>query len=525
MTKQKLHNPLSSEPTMAPNSVLVMPFSITNWVYEGLIPHMRETHGTRFVILAASDRCDEIRNSWCGPEDKVISLKEIESSCDAGIGGTAAEEAAWARNMEAQLGIVYMQDVVQQDRQLSSAFLSHAPWTPFAAMGIPQTDSLIRQINGYISFAESIINKEKIDLALVWPVTALAASITAVAEGKGIPVSYPYVSSRKGLLYWSSSAYSDDSLHRASFEQVPECSPVPATDVLPPDSITSEIASMDKDHSLSGVLKAVARLVFHRIEFLYLDLKKLDFRIKPRSSLWRGVLQQGYKWWFYRKLGAISERRIEAFGEKPFLYFSLSLEPEFSVQARTKEFNNQAAIIRQIAMSLPAGCELVVKEHVLLGRRHISFYEDLAKFPNIRMAHPSIHGIDLAARSRAVATLAGSVTLEAALLGKPVIEFSMHSVFSFMPHVTTVTSLHELPDVLREAMRLRSEEEHDDTRRAGARMVKAIESISFDGEGSPIFRKNTIQMDQTYVAHMCRLLISLFQAKKADINENFATFP
>lgn len=522
MTQVKIANDRSGN---VPKSVLVMPFAVTNWIYERLLPQMREAYGTRFIILAAENRCDEIRVVWCGSNDKVISIEKTEVSCVSGLGQIASEEAAWARGLEEQFGITYMQDVVQQDRQLSSAFLSHAPWTSFAAMDIQQSDVLIRQINGYMLFAKDIIEKEKIDLVLIWPTTALSASIIAVAEGQGIPVSYPYVSSRKGLLFWSSSAYSDDSQHRAAFERMAQCDPVPTSDVVPPESVTSEIARMDKDYSLFGVLKVVARLVFHRIEFLYVDLKKLDFKSKHRSSLWRAILQQGYKWWFYKKLGDISDRRIESFDEKPFLYFSLALEPEFSVQARTKEFNNQAAIIRQLAMSLPAGYELVIKEHVLLGRRHLSFYRDLLKFPNVRMAHPSIRGIDLAAKAQAVATLAGSVTLEAALLGKPVIEFSLHSAFSFMPHVTTVRAMAELPNVLKSVMSKRSAEECDEIRRAGARMLRAIESFSFNGEGSPIFGKNKIEMDDEGVVHMCSLLVGLFQAKKSGLSEKFATFP
>ena len=80
---------------------------------------------------------------------------------------------------------------------------------------------------------------------------------------------------------------------------------------------------------------------------------------------------------------------------------------------------------------MPSGYNLVIKEHSDIGRRNKNFYIELLKLPNVIMAHPSLRGIDLVKKCRAVASMSGTVSLEATLLGKRAIEFSLHSLLLF----------------------------------------------------------------------------------------------
>lgn len=494
----------------APRCVLVMPFKVVSWAYQAIMPYMRENFGTRFVVIAHEGIREDVTKNWCGENDKVLLIEDIE----AGISSAgSADTDAIARANEEKYDITYMRDVIQQDRQLSTSFLSHAPWSPYAAMPVHDRDALTKKLNGLIALSEKIIEDEGVDLMLVWPMTDLSACLAHVAAARNIPVTYPYVSSHKGMQFWSSSAFSDDSQHRAAYENQPDAEPVPLDEVAPPASPFPELEKMDASHSMTTIIREIARLTFFRLEFLVLDLLKFDFKIKKRTSYYRTVLQHLYKWWFYKKFSRLAEKDLKAFSPRPFLYFGLALEPEFSVQGKTKEYNDQASIIRQLAMSLPAGYDLVIKEHAALGRRHLSFYEDLLKFPNIRMAHPSVRGIDLATNARAVATLAGTVTLEATLLGKPAIEFSTHSVFSFLPNVSTVTSFYDLPGILQSAMRETSDRESEEFRQAGARTIRAIEDISFDGAQSPTFGGDGGSPVPENLERMVQLLVELYRAK------------
>ena len=63
---------------------------------------------------------------------------------------------------------------------------------------------------------------------------------------------------------------------------------------------------------------------------------------------------------------------------KKFAYFPLSVQPELSTNLWAPMFTNLFELIRQIAISLPSGMSLVVKEHpIMLGRRSKKYYEKL----------------------------------------------------------------------------------------------------------------------------------------------------
>lgn len=493
--------------SQAPKTVLVEQVKAVRWAYDAIIPYMREHYGTRFVILTHDA---SLVQNWCGENDKIILRQDVEADAMA---GNDQDVDQTARENEEKYGIVYMRDVIQQSRQLSTGFLSHAPWSPVNDTSSFKRDSTTRQLNGFTSFAEKIIEDENIDLLLVWPLCALTACLANVATAKNIPVTYPYGSNFKSYQHWSPSAFSDDTQHHAAYEKQVDCDPIPMDEIMPPANAAQLKDKFDDNYSLATIIKQIAKITFFRLEFFVLDIIKLDFRLKKRMSYTKNVLQHLYKWWFYKKISSIAEKDVEAFSERPFLYYSLSLEPEFSTQGKSKGYNDQASIIRQLAMNLPAGYDLVFKEHIVLGRRHLAFYSDLTKFPNVKMAHPSVRGIDLAAKARAVAVLTGSVTLEATLLGKPVVEFSTHSAFSFLPNVSTVTSFHELSGILKRIMSPVSEDESKKIQCSGARLTKAIEDISFDASKNFIFNGTGEDANEDEKEKMSRLLVELYQTK------------
>jgi hypothetical protein len=88
-----------------------------------------------------------------------------------------------------------------------------------------------------------------------------------------------------------------------------------------------------------------------------------------------------------------------------------------------------------------------------------------------------------------------------------------------------VRSFHGLPTLLSNILYGSDERFKDQTRRLGARALKAVESLSFNGAGSPIFGKNKVEIDDEGVLRMTHLLVSLFQAKNAGLSEKYSTFP
>jgi hypothetical protein len=169
--------------------------------------------------------------------------------------------------------------------------------------------------------------------------------------------------------------------------------------------------------------------------------------------------------------------------------FLLQFEPEFTTLSLAREFNNTRAILQQMALSLPADYRLVVKEHATnIGNRDIGFYKDLVRLPNVVLADYRIPGLTLAARAAAVSTVSGTVAVEATLMGKPVVIFAEHVEYGFLPNISTVTAMRDLPEILAKATAPQSPQAVESTRRAGARFREAIAAISFDAPGTPVFR-------------------------------------
>ena len=150
--------------------------------------------------------------------------------------------------------------------------------------------------------------------------------------------------------------------------------------------------------------------------------------------------------WFYRKFQTLCtpSKNIEG----PFALFAFQNEPEFAVQGRCRKNNNQVQIARELAMSMPAGITLLLKEHAWIGNRSLSAYEDLVKLPNVKMIPFYEKAADLIPHSVFVASLNGSVLFEAAMSGKPAISFSGTSEFLCLENVTYVQDLTKLHHIV-----------------------------------------------------------------------------
>jgi hypothetical protein len=111
-------------------------------------------------------------------------------------------------------------------------------------------------------------------------------------------------------------------------------------------------------------------------------------------------------------------------GTLRYAFFPLHTEPEVSLLVYGRPYVNQIEIIRMIAMSLPVDMVLVVKEHPwMVGKRSLESYRKMLEIPRVRLADPSLEARTLVQSSSLVAVVTGSVALEAAMLGKPVITF------------------------------------------------------------------------------------------------------
>lgn len=105
-----------------------------------------------------------------------------------------------------------------------------------------------------------------------------------------------------------------------------------------------------------------------------------------------------------------------------FCLFPLHFEPEIALQIFGRPLQNQIEVARTLALALPAGMKLVVKEHPrAAGFRPLGYYRRLLDIPNVLIAAPELPSQRLVREAAIVVVITGNIGLEAASIGKPVV--------------------------------------------------------------------------------------------------------
>ena len=108
-----------------------------------------------------------------------------------------------------------------------------------------------------------------------------------------------------------------------------------------------------------------------------------------------------------------------------------------------------------IALNMPIGKKLYVKEHPwMVGKRSLSAYKKILNIPRVRLVSPSIDSRKLVQNSDLVVVITGSIALEAAIVGKPVITFG-DCPYNLLPNtkVTRVKDIRNLNQTINDSMR------------------------------------------------------------------------
>lgn len=108
-----------------------------------------------------------------------------------------------------------------------------------------------------------------------------------------------------------------------------------------------------------------------------------------------------------------------------YVYFPLHFEPERTTNPDGGDFHDQLLAILKIREFIPENITIVVKEHpstYLLGDKGVNgrsplFFDLLSNIKNIKIVHVEKESKLLISKSKMVATISGSVAVEAALMG------------------------------------------------------------------------------------------------------------
>jgi hypothetical protein len=182
----------------------------------------------------------------------------------------------------------------------------------------------------------------------------------------------------------------------------------------------------------------------------------------------------------YRNFKRDMRRRyppIDEILDSEYVYFPLHFEPEATLNGLEPHFTNQMYAVELLSKSVPAGVDVVVKEHpAAVGNRPSDWINTIVGFPRVKLAYPFEDAIEIIRNSLATATITGTSGLEAAIMGKPVISLGPSYRFNFVDHVRHTNDLLTLRKIIKE---IYESKRSADYKRDGAALKMAIELTCF----------------------------------------------
>lgn len=472
----------------APQCMLIEALGRYEWLNPVVMKILRERYGTRFVLVVGSNATRAAYMKWCSDADHIIVLDDVEREASQVASGVDMESAtAEARRNEDAYGLTYLQDIVQQDRTIYGTYLPYAA-SSWSSRRVPGLDEVTCRINYFFRWANQLFDRFGIDLVNIRPGGLLSTTLVHAAMHRRIAVTMSRPARYGSYVTWTYGPYSAGDVFEEAYHRQPKDIPVPEDAIRPPEGSRQVFEKFRRQISVKALVKSLLLATYNHVVHSYEALREgvLDRMPSYFPTIWDIV----YSWWSMRHLESMSERDMDKITKSPFLLFLLPKEPEYTVQSLAREFSNVQAIVLQMALAMPAGYKLLVKEHSRVGYRRLAFYRDLLKMPNVVLVSSTIPGLQLIPRAAAVSTVAGTAALEAALMGKPSIIFTSRVEYSFLPSIKVVSTFMELASTVREALRPRLPIEIEQIRRDAARYRRAVQETSFDAPGTKVFEGN-----------------------------------
>ena len=133
----------------------------------------------------------------------------------------------------------------------------------------------------------------------------------------------------------------------------------------------------------------------------------------------------------------------------PFVLFGLHMQPESSIDVWAPFFSNQLWVVEFLSRSMPPTHRLLVKIHKSdLASYSRTQLERLQALPGVELVAPFADTRAFLERADLLIAIQGTMGLEAALIGKPVIMLGDSPVTGF-PSASAAGSLREMPSLVR----------------------------------------------------------------------------
>jgi hypothetical protein len=135
-----------------------------------------------------------------------------------------------------------------------------------------------------------------------------------------------------------------------------------------------------------------------------------------------------------------------------FALFALHMQPESSIDAWAPFFSDQFHLIQQIVRAMPPNMRLLVKVHISDADNYSPRQlRQLLALPNVQLVHPTASSRDFINQAGLIFGIQGTICLESALLGKPVLMFG-ESPYLHFPSVERTGRITDLSKQIRAAI-------------------------------------------------------------------------
>jgi hypothetical protein len=201
---------------------------------------------------------------------------------------------------------------------------------------------------------------------------------------------------------------------------------------------------------IPGQLNALRRVAGRR------KLKQhLKFTDPSNSYSVAGLFREAFR--LRKNVWALHHKKLlTAPGEGRYAFFGLHTQPESSIDVFAHFFSNQVRVIELMSRSLPPTHRLLVKLHKSDAPNYsTAALAALSRFPAVELVSPYADTYGFIKAADIVFSIQGTIGLEGALLGKPVVMFGDSPVKMF-PTVASVGTVTDLPRLVRAQLDLKT---------------------------------------------------------------------
>lgn len=445
--------------------------------------HLRQNYGIQSILSCRSKSAlpKDGRSGFHADEFAAIvehgDLLELDKSSSLESPGVLAEEVD---RIERQYRI-HLIDIIRTDRHFGIGFVAGSKFLRSARAPMVNFGQSLTIALRLVCHFEELLRHINPCVVITGFGPMAGASLFSVAESLGVPVRTLCAARLGKGLYWAVDRYLTPHNFEQKYRRKLEINK--NLDEVQPVHLEQRPAyASQKIHQQAmkrTSLRFLVRACFSIVKSAAISRirgRHLDYGQYSMSSR----LKQMYSQWRWRRAAQLENPLMRTLSDQvSFILYPLMVEPESSIMSEAQAADNQLAIIDWLCKAVPAGWYVMVKEHP--GRtspRPNGFWERIKSYPNVLVAATFEDIAPILQRAQAVATINGTVGLQAAISGMPVITFHRGFIGRNMKHVYLAESYTETQQALERLKR-------DDTGSISARRLsgkafnEALDDMNF----------------------------------------------